>query len=694
MDQELSQIDLPRKHRGEPRFSVVSSHLDFLAVSSSMASRARTTATAAASVAHAGARDRPHGSASPSPRRRHPLSATRAPKTTAAPTTVSTNTLTKYAALLNDAPASRLREAEAIRSRAATGMLSARWQRFEKALVGRQLGPDTIDAQGYLGPRRVEATVSTPAPLRRRQQHKASRRFMPSSNGGGLTPTDRLLRIAEAQIKSAHVVQHATHTAQRVLENLTVEAREELRSLGISPLRPLAQPLPLHAMHVARLLQRDASAHAAPRPPPPPSPRTRQLIDTLRDRQKRDMRVKAMTWLDSEMRDSESAKLALAAPAEAAARRIADEKARAAACAKLARARAAQRERCRRRRVAAALSAAAAIKATRAKQEERTREAAERRTEAAAAAAAAAEEVEVRRRKRRHFSRSVQEEAVLRRQAELTASPRGRRPQAARGEASAADAPAGSVESTEATRAEQLADSRALQERRLHNAEDRRRMLREHEDVREEARVREAHRRDEQLEEHLGRLVRERDERTAQRRERAAQADGARAERKAALAAEVREAQETSMRRQASARAHMRRASLDRADERRQREAKAEARRAAAEASHAARVASLEHGIRAQAAAYDELRQQRDADALHVRQARLLREQQLEQLDEAIRQLRLKPARLADDEGPGEIVRRAAGDGAKLVALRRSMRLSKQLAARRSSLGKLQSAEA
>jgi hypothetical protein len=134
------------------------------------------------------------------------------------------------------------------RIKVGVGMVSQRYQRLERRLLGKQVGPDTLD-RGALGAPAgsVGLGASTPdVPLadkmRKNPPPKDERkmlaeyaRFLPAANSGQTTPLKELQKVGAVRVnRRAHAVAHAMGTPQRVCLELTPEVRKKLGELGVT----------------------------------------------------------------------------------------------------------------------------------------------------------------------------------------------------------------------------------------------------------------------------------------------------------------------------------------------------------------------------------------------------------------------------------------------------------------------------
>eukprot|EP00965_Chrysotila_dentata_P102297 3377183-Pleurochrysis_carterae.AAC.1 len=120
------------------------------------------------------------------------------------------------------------------------GMLSSRYQRFERRVTGKQFGPDSFDRNG-------QPTIHDPLGGNRDWQQEYSR-FFPGNNEGKPTPRGELKKILANRSKQPHIRAYSQHTPRRISFALTSEARAMLADFGVESasnamLRPAPNPV-------------------------------------------------------------------------------------------------------------------------------------------------------------------------------------------------------------------------------------------------------------------------------------------------------------------------------------------------------------------------------------------------------------------------------------------------------------------
>jgi hypothetical protein len=146
------------------------------------------------------------------------------------------------------------------RVKVGVGMVSQRFQRLERRLLGKQVGPDTLD-RGALGAPAgsvglgasapdipwADKTRKDPPPKDERKLLAEYARFLPAANHSQTTPLKELQKVgASAIVRRNHAVAHAMGTPQRVCLQLTPEVRKKLGELGVTTggmLRPAPNPI-------------------------------------------------------------------------------------------------------------------------------------------------------------------------------------------------------------------------------------------------------------------------------------------------------------------------------------------------------------------------------------------------------------------------------------------------------------------
>lgn len=190
------------------------------------------------------------------------------------------------------------------RVKVGVGMVSQRYQRLERRLLGKQVGPDTLD-RGALGAPAgsvglgvsapdfslADKTRKNPPPKDERKMLAEYARFLPAANRDETTPLKELQKEgALAVSRRTHALAHAMGTPQRVCLQLTPEVRKKLGELGVTsggmlraapnPIRDAAKVAKaqessglLRPSRMPRSQSPRGQAVAAPRALPPQSPR-------------------------------------------------------------------------------------------------------------------------------------------------------------------------------------------------------------------------------------------------------------------------------------------------------------------------------------------------------------------------------------------------------------------------------------
>lgn len=197
------------------------------------------------------------------------------------------------------------------RVKVGTGMVSQRYQRLERRLLGKQVGPDTLNRGALavpagsvgIGPSAPDSTsvvAAKPSKPRKEDRWMASEysRFLPASNDGKPTPWQELQKEGISTVKRrSHAVAHAMGTPQRICLQLTPDVKKKLGEMGITSggmLRPAPNPIreavkagkaqePSSLRRPSQMPHQNSARHLAsgPRPLSPMSPRR---VDTGRVR--------------------------------------------------------------------------------------------------------------------------------------------------------------------------------------------------------------------------------------------------------------------------------------------------------------------------------------------------------------------------------------------------------------------------
>ena len=176
------------------------------------------------------------------------------------------------------------------RAKVGVGMVSQRYQRLERRLLGKQVGPDTLD-RGSIGapagsvgfgasaPPEPPSSKPLKPPKRTPNDHALAAeysRFLPAANDGKATPRQALYEEGVWAVKRrSHAVAHAMGNPQRVCLQLTPEVRKRLSELGVTSggmLRPAPNPL----RDVAKMVKSQAEVKRPSRMPAAGSPRSKQ----------------------------------------------------------------------------------------------------------------------------------------------------------------------------------------------------------------------------------------------------------------------------------------------------------------------------------------------------------------------------------------------------------------------------------
>ena len=572
----------------------------------------------------------------------------------------SNATLTHFSLLLNDSKAAVLDKSEETRLRAATGMMSSRWQRFEKALSGKQHGPDSIAANGYLGLPSAPDEVSPS--IRRRYRHQ--RRFLPCSNRGGVTSRDSMIQVARQEMSPA---QHAVHTPCRVIENVDPETLEMLRSFGASTLLPL-QSSSLYRLRRKELAERDEhnkrNEQDEPRPLtyykklPSPSPEAERLVGRSLARSQHRMRQLAKEFLEDDFRSADSVRRALLEPYESLSRQKAKYEFLASARAENMRANRCKMEEFNRRR-AVVIDCMTSDKEELSEAERMRKENVEARKRATLASPLVV-------RSSSGQSSANSQMSTGRRQSRE--SPRQSTGESPRNGTIRSPAPHAEFDPI-AEKRKNIKASRFRQEQRAQQARTRRKMLLEQEAARADESQKQQIRRDEQASELVGRKFSERVKRFELARNRNATAERRRREyllqrlTGLELAATVRD--------MASDAVLLRMQSQleEESKERRKREAAAEARRDVADAAFATQLGRLEKQVIEHERKREKLAEQRAVDQSYLSESRVKLKVQERVLLRAIEKLRVNPRELRGGVSKtGALVWKAAG-GASVAPL-------------------------